>query len=80
MSERTITIIDTFLGEEKERIFTKEEYVKQWTQSIGVGQLWYLTRTDHYEEDQPKVDKVRELVKELAENRFEELFNKEEKK
>ena len=78
MSERTITIIDTFLGEEKERIFTKEEYVKQWTQSIGVGQLWYLTRGDHYEEDQPKVDKVRELVKELAENRFEEIFNKEE--
>ena len=78
MSERTITIIDTFLGEEKERIFTKEEYVKQWTQSIGVGQLWYLTRTDHYEEDQTKVDKVKELVEELAENRFEEIFNKEE--
>ena len=78
MSERTITIIDTFLGEEKERIFTKEEYVKQWTQSIGVGQLWYLVRTGHFEEDQPKVDKVRELVKELAENRFEEIFNKEE--
>ena len=78
MAERTITIIDTFLGKEKERIFTKEEYVKQWTQSIGVGQLWYLTRRHHHEEDQSKVDKVRELVKELTENRFEEIFNKEE--
>ena len=42
----TITIKDTtFGGKDRTRKFNEEEYVKQWTESIGVASLWMLVRT-----------------------------------
>ena len=71
---RTITIKTTFCGKEKSKEYTEEEYVKQWTESIGVGSLWYLERSDHYESDRAKVKHIRTLIKEMAIANFEDLL------
>ena len=72
---KTITIKDTtFGGKERIRKFTQDEYVKQWTESIGVGSLWYLQRDDHYEADKAKVKQIRKLIEEMAIANFEDLL------
>ena len=78
----TITIKDTFCGKERTRKFTQDEYVKQWTESIGVASLWMLVRTSFSNEvleaDQREVRKIRSLIEEMAKHRFAELLIEEE--
>ena len=78
----TITIKDTFCGKERTRKFTQDEYVKQWTESIGVASLWMLVRTSFNHEvleaDQKQVEKIRSLVDEMARYKFVELLLEEE--
>ena len=74
----TITIKKTsFNGKETSKEYTQDEYVKQWTESIGIGSLWYLQRDDHYEADKTKVKKIRQLVEEMAIANFEDLLKEE---
>ena len=75
---KTITIKRTsFSGDETSKEYTQEDYVKQWTESIGVGSLWYLQRDDHYEADKAKVKQIRKLIEEMAINNFKELLLEE---
>ena len=79
----TITIKDTtFGGKDRTRKFTQDEYVKQWTESIGVASLWMLVRTSFNHEvleaDQKQVEKIRSLVDEMARYKFVELLLEEE--
>ena len=79
----TITIKDTtFGGKDRTRKFNEEEYVKQWTESIGVASLWMLVRTSFNHEvleaDQKQVEKIRSLVDEMARYKFVELLLEEE--
>ena len=79
----TITIKDTtFGGKDRTRKFNEEEYVKQWTESIGVASLWMLVRTSFNHEvleaDQREVKKIRSLIEEMAKHRFAELLIEEE--
>ena len=72
---KTITITKTsFSGNETSKEYTQEEYVKQWTESIGVGSLWYLERSDHYKADRAKVKLIRKLIEEMAIANFEDLL------
>ena len=79
----TITIKDTtFGGKDRTRKFTQDEYVKQWTESIGVASLWMLVRSSYHakdvEADQKQVEKIRSLVDEMARYKFVELLLEEE--
>ena len=80
---KTITIKETtFSGKERVRQFTQEDYVKQWTESAGVVNLYYLERTSLgtkvFEDDRTKVKTIFKLIEEMAINRFEELLKEEE--
>ena len=75
---KTITITKTsFSGDETSKEYTQEDYVKQWTESIGVGSLWYLERSNYYKEDRAKVKLIRKLIEEMAINNFKELLLEE---
>lgn len=77
---KTITITKTsFSGDETSKEYTQEDYVKQWTESIGVGSLWYLQRDNHYEADKAKVKQIRKLIEEMAIANFEDLLESEVK-
>tara|TARA_R100001594_G_scaffold93331_1_gene127647 strand:+ start:435 stop:707 length:273 start_codon:yes stop_codon:yes gene_type:complete len=80
---KTITIKDTtFSGKERIRKFDQEDYVRQWTESAGVVNLYYLERTSSgskvFEDDRTKVKTILKLIEEMAINRFEELLKEEE--
>tara|TARA_B100000131_G_scaffold30124_1_gene28230 strand:- start:39 stop:311 length:273 start_codon:yes stop_codon:yes gene_type:complete len=80
---KTITIKDTtFSGKERTRQFDQEDYVRQWTESAGVVNLYYLERTSSgskvFEDDRTKVKTILKLIEEMAINRFKELLKEEE--
>ena len=62
----------------KEKKYSQEDYVKQWTESIGVGSLWMLKRSSHWDDDQKKRDQILKLVEEMAINNFKELLKEED--